>query len=240
MTVLTVLRVVVDKLGKTIIGFLFPRKCVGCGGAGFWLCPTCEKNLSYSSSQFCAVCGRPAIGGFTHPGCVTRYSLDRLLAPFEYYGPLRSAILRAKYWGEWALFSRLSDLVCLWLEYSSISFLPGSVLVPIPLHPLRFWERGFNQSEIFTNYIAESLGLEVFSSWLRRERYTKSQTKLDGRERTSNVRNAFSCGKNLSGKNIVLVDDVCATGATLSEAARALKRGGARSVWGLVIAHSSN
>ncbi|MEA2020656.1 MAG: ComF family protein [Patescibacteria group bacterium] len=236
----TATRAIVDKLGKVLVSFLFPRKCVGCRRFGSWLCPKCEDKLSYAPFQYCLVCGRPAIGGFTHPGCATRYSVDRLLVPFQYQGPLRLAICRAKYWGEWALFSRFADLVSLWLAYSSISFLPDTVLVPIPLHPLRLWERGFNQSEIFAKYLAQQLDLSVSFLGLKRAHYTQSQTKLNQQERKKNVRGAFSCSSALEGKNIVLVDDVCSTGATLSEASKMLKKKGARSVWVLVIAHGGN
>jgi len=226
----------IAKLGRVVVDFFFPKRCVGCGQPGTWLCQSCAAGLSYADHQRCPVCRRPAIGGFTHPHCETRYNPDRLLSPFDYGGLLRLAVHRAKYRGSWALFAELTTLLSLWLEYSSVHFLPGAILVPIPSHPLRLWERGYNQALILTRFIGGDLGLPVESSLLTRARYTRSQTALSAAERRKNVRGVFSCSSAVRGQNIVLVDDVSTTGATLLEAARALKRKGARTVWCLTLA----
>ncbi len=240
MTTITVIKIIVDKLWAVVVGFLFPKTCVGCGCAGTWFCPRCRQRLKYAAAQSCPVCGRAAIGGFTHPGCETRYTLDRLLTPFKYEEPLRSAIHRGKYRGEWDLFSSLADMVCLWFEYRGIDFLPGAILLPIPLHPIRSWERGFNQAEILASCLAENMGLEMNTSWLRRTRYTQSQTQLDKEERKDNVRGAFSASSAVAKNNLILVDDVCASGFTLGEAARELKKAGARTVWAVTVARGAN
>lgn len=234
--VVTALVGFVDKLGRTVTGFFFPERCVDCGQRGKWLCPRCAAGLSYADHQRCPVCRRPAIGGFTHPHCETRYNPDRFLSPFEYRDPLRTAVRRAKYWGSWALFAELASLLSSWLEYSDIRFLPGTALVPMPLHFLRLWGRGYNQSLFLAKFLGERLGLPVEESLLVRTRYTRSQTELSAEERRENVRGSFSCPRGARGENLVLVDDISTTGATLLEAARVLKRKGARTVWCLTLA----
>lgn len=232
----TIISDFVDNLGRRVIGFFFPKKCVSCGKLGTWLCKSCSFKLTYVSHQKCLVCGKPAIGGFTHPYCETRYNPDRFLSPLEYKDPLKKALHRAKYSGSFAIFSDLALLLSLWLEHSSISFLPGAILVPMPLHFIREWERGYNQSLILANFLGKNLGIPVDDTMLARIRYTRSQTKLPPEERKKNVKGAFRCLPEVKGKNLVLVDDVSTTGATLLEAARTLKHGKARTVWCLTLA----
>jgi len=234
--ILTTITDFVGKLGRAFTSFLFPERCVGCGQLGMWLCLRCAAGLSYVDHQRCPVCRRPAIGGFTHPHCETRYNPDRFLSPFEYRDPLRAAVRRAKYWGSWALFAEFASLLSSWLEYSDIRFLPGTALVPMPLHFLRLWGRGYNQSLFLSKFLGERLGLPVEGSLLVRTRYTPSQTELSAAERRKNVRGSFSCSRGVRGKNLVLVDDISTTGATLLAAARVLKRKGARTVWCLTLA----
>jgi len=236
--VITIFLDFVDNLWGKVVGLFFPKRCVSCGRSGAWLCHACFLELSYAPYQKCLVCGEPSIGGFTHPFCESRYNPDRFLSPFEYQGPLKEALRRAKYHGSFAFFSDLAVFLSQWIRGSGVCFLPGSVLVPVPLHLVRYWERGYNQSLILAKFLGENLDLPVSANLLRRIRYTRSQTRLSPKERKENVRGAFSCSPEVQGKNLVLVDDVSTSGATLLEAARTLKRGGARTVWCLALARA--
>lgn len=226
----------VDNLGRRVISFFFPKRCVGCGKSGTWLCQSCSFKLSYVSHQKCLVCGEPAIGGFTHPYCETRYNPDRFLAPFEYRDLLKAAVCKAKYCGSWALFSDLAPLSSRWLESLGIRFLPGAALIPMPLYFIREWERGYNQSLILAEFLSKDLDLPLETDLIYRNRYTPSQTKLSRKARRTNIKGAFTAFPKVRGKNLVLVDDICTSGATLLEAARTLKRQGARTVWCLALA----
>ena len=124
----------------------------------------------------------------------------------------------------------------MWLEHLGVNFLPGATLVPMPLHLVRLWERGYNQSLILAELLGKNLNLPVDDSLLLRVRYTRSQTKLPAEERKKNVKGAFRCSSGVKGENLVLVDDVSTTGATLLEAARTLKHGKARTVWCVTLA----
>ncbi|MBN1221024.1 MAG: ComF family protein [Anaerolineae bacterium] len=113
------------------------------------------------------------------------------------------------------------------------------VIVPVPLHPSRFRERGYNQSELLARQMAIILDLPVDTKTLQRVRKTKSQMELGVSERRRNVLNAFvGNSQQLAGQRVLLIDDVCTTGSTLDACAAALKDSGAISVWGLTLARA--
>ncbi|MHB0871310.1 MAG: ComF family protein, partial [Chloroflexota bacterium] len=111
------------------------------------------------------------------------------------------------------------------------------LLMPVPLHPRRLAERGYNQSALLAMQLGERLATPVVEL-LERRRETVAQAGLKATSRRANVRGAFRCvgGSDLSGKRIGIVDDVCTTGATLEECARALREAGCASAWGIVVA----
>lgn len=234
----TVLNIIVDKVRITLSNIIFPRRCVACGSVGAWFCTDCVRSLDYAPYQRCVVCGNPAIGGYTHPVCETRYTVERTLAPFEYKEPLRTAVHYAKYYGAWSIFEELAERAAGWLDLMGVGFLPNAELVPVPLHYIRKWERGYNQAFILARYLGERLDIPVTGSFLVRMRNTVSQTGLSGDERKKNMKGAFNCKEDLTGKNIVLVDDVFSSGATLRAASKALKKKHARTVWCLTLARS--
>lgn len=116
--------------------------------------------------------------------------------------------------------------------------LPGEVLVPVPLHQRRLRERGYNQSSLLARELSKQTGLPVNERCLVRIKYSQPQTKAANvEERRQNVADAFRCcDDSVNGKQVIIVDDVCTSGATLKACAVALKSGGATSVWGLTLA----
>jgi ComF family protein len=126
-----------------------------------------------------------------------------------------------------------------WLgDYLAANPLPGEVLVPVPLHHKRLRERGYNQSRLLALELSRLSGLPLVDDCLVRERYTTPQARTPNvDERRSNVADAFACrDRRLEAKQVLLIDDVATSGATLDACARALKGAGASSVWGLVLA----
>ena len=111
------------------------------------------------------------------------------------------------------------------------------LIIPVPLYSRRLRWRGFNQAEEMAKIVAKNSNYEIDNNSLVRTKNKKAQAKLDEKQRRKNIENCFSWnGENLKNKNIILLDDVVTTGATLDECAKVLKQNGAHRVWGLVIA----
>jgi competence protein ComFC len=148
---------------------------------------------------------------------------------------MRQAIHELKYRNLRAIASPLAELL---YEYLMSHPVPGGVLVPVPLHRKRWRERGYNQSSLLAQELGRLAGLPVVDDCLVRRRYAPPQARTGSvSERQSNVAAAFACGDGrLEGKQVLLIDDVFTSGATLNACAGALKSAGADSVWGLVMA----
>jgi len=148
---------------------------------------------------------------------------------------MRQAIHQLKYQSVRALVAPLAKLLN---DYLVTYPVPGEVLVPVPLHQKRLRERGYNQSGLLARELGKLINLAVVDNCLIRRRQASPQARTSTvDERRSNVADAFICrGNNLHDKQILLIDDVSTSGATLDACATALKAGGASSVWGLVLA----
>lgn len=195
-------------------------------------------------NQICPVCEYPAVDGYTHPKCLTRYTPDGLTSFFRYRGPVRNAIKSIKY----RLVSDIADDFINLIPTASYN--DGTmkqlnnkyVLIPIPLHPSRLCTRGFNQSEVLGKIMAKRLNIPVNTYLLKRVRKTVPQVEMtDRKKRLINMANVFSVNhlamKPFNHENVLLFDDVFTTGATLRSAANALKRTGVKRVWGITLAH---
>jgi len=160
----------------------------------------------------------------------------------KFEGPVREAIEGLKYGGV----RNLADfLVDFGLEYApEVAHLFGeqSLILPVPTHPLKKLERGFNQTELLSRALGKKLGLEVWLNFLVKRLDNSSQTKLDFEGRQANVSGAFGISGEdsrhqiLAGRDVIIVDDVFTSGATLRECAKVVKRNGARFVYLLSLA----
>lgn len=202
-----------------LVGLLFPPRCVSCTAPGSWWCVDCDRRVV-------------PIGARLVPGG----GLDALLAAAAHRDPVTHLVKALKYRHAKAVVpvmaARLRPLVS-GLEQRVPRGNP--LLVPVPLHPRRLRERGHNQSALIAEALSESTGLPL-STALIRTRHTRAQTGLGRAERRRNVEGAFEwTGGSLRGTTVVLVDDVCTTGATLAACASACRDAGAAAVWGLVV-----
>ena len=156
-------------------------------------------------------------------------------SPFQFDGAMRQAIYQLKYRNIRALAQPLAKLL---QDYLLAYPVPGEVLVPVPLHQKRLRERGYNQSRLLTRELGKLINLPVVDDCLTRLRHTPPQARTATvAERRSNVADAFTCRDDrLRDKQVLLIDDVSTSGATLDACAAALKVAGATSVWGLVLA----
>jgi ComF family protein len=228
---------------------VYPGVCAACGqsvpaeDAPF--CGTCRHALTTDPFPTCPRCAS-TIGPFSHlhkSRCSrcrdVAYQFEKAVRLGPYDGLLRDLILRMKHSSGESLAELLGRLWALELA-PRLRPAAADVIVPVPLHWRRRWVRGYNQSEILAHGLACQLGLPCRPGWLRRIRSTPQQTRQTPTGRLHNVRGAFRARPRqaLRGRTILLVDDVLTTGSTCSEAARALRGGGASRVIVAVLAHS--
>lgn len=221
-------------LKDALLDLLFPPRCIGCQRGGTWLCASCRAQIELVLPPLCAVCGQHLDPGSacrnTHPR-----SLDGIRSAAYSTGVLREGIHQFKYEGLRVLAVPFGELLCAcWQAHPW----PADGIVPVPLHPRRVRERGYNQSLLLAEQLARGTGLTLEAKLLQRTRYTRPQVGLNAPERAQNVADAFACVAPVTGRRLVLVDDVCTTGATLDACGAALKAQGAASVWALTLARA--
>jgi ComF family protein len=153
---------------------------------------------------------------------------------FLFQGTVRQAILQFKYRHLKSVAMPLSQLLA---EYLSSYPLRGEVLIPVPLYPKRLRQRGYNQAALLATELGKLIGLPVEEDALIRVKDALPQARTrSAAERRCNVQGAFACRQSLAGKQILLIDNVCTTGATLDACTTALKAADTGSVWGLTVA----
>jgi ComF family protein len=217
-----------------------PETCAGCGCIGFWICADCESQVQVLDSSGCSRCGRRGRRRRDCPHCSALFPtrLRRVRSGFRYAEPIRSAIQRFKYNGEYQrgydLGNRLSERLDRLVPLDQVD-----VIVPIPLHPRRYRSRGFNQSEIIARVLGEYAGIPVDSP-LVRIKNTSPQVRLTADERVENIRRAFAiddtCRDRVPQTRFLLVDDVMTTGATIAAAATTLQEAGSGDLFGITVA----
>jgi ComF family protein len=221
---------------RAALNLFFPQKCLGCGQEGNLLCHSCQNSLSRIMPPVCPKCGRPQPSGLLCPACIAWQSaIDGIRSPFKFDTLIREAVHQLKYKNMRSLAAPLAILI---EHYLSKNPLPGQVLVPVPLHPKRLRERGFNQSELLARELGKLSHLPVSTNFLVRTRYLRPQARTKSvDDRRQNVKNAFSCtALAFPFTEVLLVDDVSTSGSTLDACAAALKYSGVLSVWGIALA----
>jgi len=227
------------------ISLLFPEKCAFCrtllltrGEEIPVLCLACEKEIQWMVPPHCPRCGRPFPKGSTSHLCSDclkqKLFFDWGRAVVLYQGVLAEAIRRFKYHGDISLAGPLG----LFWNRMNLEDLSFEAILPVPLHPARLRERGFNQALLLGKILAKIHNKKVLPKALRRIRNTIPQVQLDHSERERNVRGAFAVREKqeILDKRLLLVDDVFTTGATVNECARVLKKSGAKEVFILTLA----
>jgi len=239
-----------QRAGDALAALFFPAPCRICEAtldtaSRIPICPECLDSLRPLEGPMCQLCGRPFVSPMmalvSQPLC---HACRRGLYDFDLarsYGAYEEAMVRAvtllKYYavtplGGWFA-ARLAELA----ERQPEGF-AADVVVPVPLHPTRLRERGYNQAELIARPLAERLGLPFRSYLLVRTRPRPDKLKLTRRERWESVRGAYAIreGNRVDNLRVLLVDDVFTSGATLDACARALRRAGAARVVGLTVA----
>ncbi len=225
-------------LAWKFIDLVYLPECVCCGKIGYRCCPDCwDKRVLYSN-DICQKCGKPSPQKTICIECTSTSSpLSKIRSLGEYDGILHDFIIALKYYRNIGLAEMLLPDLRQVIENAQFNF---DMIVPVPLNKIRQRQRGYNQVAVWGKLLSESLKIPLSMHVLKRERNTASQVNLSAEKRMKNVLGAFSANPDrINGKNILLLDDVITTGATLNECAAMLKEGGAEQIFALTIARSS-
>jgi ComF family protein len=233
------------QIGRGLVDVALPPRCLACGEIveeTDALCGRCWGGMTFFAPPWCAGCGLP----FAHPmeeGAVCadcareKRAWDRARAVLRYDKNSRQLVLGLKH----ADHTHVANAFGRWMRRAGGEVLPGAeLLVPVPLHWTRLFQRRYNQAALLANAISAAGGPPVAADCLVRRRRTPSQGHLGPLARERNVRSAFmiSRSSDVVGRRLVVIDDVMTTGATVNECARVLKRAGAVSVGVLTLARA--
>ena len=244
-----------ESFWRGVADVVFPPSCVHCRelvaapaeppGEGFrHLCARCVGQVEWVRDPACTTCGHPFYGqveGERHcPHCIglePAFVEGRTAVLFK--GPARSLVLELKY--HRGLFV-LSDVAEVFRRSPRVlEWIQGGVLVPVPMHPRKRRERGYNQAELLAEELARAAGGSTrVQTLLLREEDTPSQTSFDRQSRLANLKNAFALAPGVrldAGFQYFLVDDVFTTGSTLNRCARVLRAAGALNLGVVTFAH---
>jgi ComF family protein len=237
------------KLKKLILDSVFPISCLNCGREGEWLCYECLNAIPANKNLKCPLCQKNTQGAICQ-NCSQDSYLDGLLVATSYNQKvIQTAIQTLKY----SFVQDLADclggfvnkFVILFDRRFQLDILnvhnSETLLTAVPLHKKRLLERGFNQAELLGLNISRQFEIPYQVGLISRKRYTAPQAQLTKTERSANISGAFVFNKTfkVSGKNVIIIDDVATTLSTLNECAMVLKQAGCKEVWGLVIARGS-
>jgi len=236
---------IVEEIWNGLLDVVYPPHCLVCGA---WqeepLCLACRNEIKPPEPPFCDRCGALIPAERTlclacEKGPAPPFAWCQAMGRYE--GALRLAIHRLKYDGKTALAKPLGKLLAESLDRPGSRLLPlpassdrpaFDAVVPVPLHPSKLRERGFNQSERLARIVAQEYGWRLDTRGLRRIRRTKTQTRLGHQERAQNVQGAFAARAPdyFAGQSVLILDDVLTTTSTCSECARVVKEAGAVNV----------
>lgn len=232
---------------KRRLGFLlqliFPRRCPFCDEIltkqGTFCCKHCETLVQFVGNARCMKCGK-AIRDTKAEYCIDceerdhAFTQGRILLVYD--GLVKKSVYRFKYAGKKAYAKSYVQLMTdsFGAFFNQIS---PDALVPVPLHPLRFQKRGYNQAELLANEMGKRYHLPVDAKLVKRVKNTRPQKRLDLPGRQNNLKKAFKIRKNdVKLDTIVLIDDIYTTGSTLDALARELKKAGAKQIYFVALA----
>lgn len=243
------------RLGEAVLDLVYPPHCTFCHAATRSarevICGECLKSAVPIKAPACKLCCVPFFGNVelpTKPGAAPAGTLkipfmtcpacldkpphySGAFVPFLSRGIVRETIHRFKYQQQLHFQQTLGDWLARVLDDPRLVMTPPHAIVPVPLHPTRQRERGFNQAALLAGHLSRKSGVRTLNA-LKRSRYTPSQTQFTREKRMENLRNAFELRQSVDVRNLhlLLVDDVLTTGSTVNACAHALRKAGAASV----------
>lgn len=231
-------------MADSLFSILAAPRCRLCraplfGHVNPFFCPACASRVEWIGKGACRGCGYPSGPHASHDGECQRCRGRRLrltaaAAVARYRSGARELVLGLKFRRETELARPIAGLMA--ERMRGAAFPPIDLVLPVSLHPERRRTRGFDQAQLLARHIAGATGLKTASGLVERTRHTTPQAALRREARLLNMEGAFRASPELSGKSVLLVDDVMTTGATMAECAKACREAGARRVSALVFA----
>ena len=221
---------------------LFPRRCPVCGRIvlpkGALICPGCMEKLSWVRRPTCKKCGKEVADStieYCYDCTKHRRSFDYGLSLINYDSTASRSMSQIKYNTKREYLDFYSEAICRKLG-KRIKAMDADVLVPVPVHPSRLRQRGFNQAEELARRLSAHLGIPVDTSILKRKRRTAPQKSLDSGQRLKNLEQAFLASQISRGiRSVILIDDIYTTGSTIEACTRVLKKAGVEHVYFVTI-----
>lgn len=214
-----------------IINFIYPPKCIFCQkllshDAVLHICNECYVKLKFSKNTIIRAWQEGDIS-----------YCDGAISVFEYTGIVKESLIRFKFYDKPSYYRTYARLIADKLDKVT-NVRNYDMVMSVPLHRHREFSRGYNQAYLISKALSRIIKLPECSYVLKREKYTEAQSLLDRQRRNQNVRGAFTVvyPKKVSGKSVLLVDDILTTGSTLEECSRVLKLAGAVKVLAVVVA----
>ncbi|TAK75367.1 MAG: ComF family protein [Gammaproteobacteria bacterium] len=216
---------------------LLPPVCILCShptARSTNICFTCQQSLPILPDH-CLQCAQFFSGMEKTPLCHTCHHqpppFDRTFALFPYQSPITQLIIQLKFQHRLPIAKSFADLLIQRLQttWYRRQKLPD-LIIPMPLHPHRLRERGFNQAVEIAKPVAKKLGIPLDLHGIKRTKHTQAQSALPALERKRNITNAFTAYRDYSGLTLAVVDDVVTTGQTMAECCHVLKQHGARQI----------
>mgnify|MGYP003810828309 CR=1 FL=1 len=219
-----------QKIKKLFLEVIYPINCLGCGHEGTWLCKDCEKKLPRDSGYMSLIDFSPSyLEAIIMASDWQNVVLQKTIHAYKYNFAQELSLVLAK-----LLIIKINLLAEV---YPAIK---DFILVGVPLHRKRRAWRGFNQAELLAELVGQELKMTASSNLIKRIKNTKPQVKLNSWGREKNIKGAFKVNlkdlEMIKDRNIILIDDVMTTGATMNECARVLKEAGVKIIWGLAVA----
>jgi ComF family protein len=228
---------------KNLLDIIFPCFCLNCQKEGTYLCRRCFQKIQINNQSNCYVCGKLTKESQTCSACLSKTHINRMFIAGKWEDQLlRQIIYEYKYRFIKEIHKELAETLINYINIYNKTLINNNIVLSfVPLHKRKLYWRGFNQSELLAKELSDKLKIPLLNL-IARSRPTPPQVKItDAKKRHKNVSGAFSLlnpkiTKTLSpGKIIILVDDICTTGATLEECAKALKILKPKEIWGLVL-----
>lgn len=242
----------IKEAARKCLETVFPMEiyCMCCGSIidasrEYALCDNCIDKLHWAGGKTCAKCGKILEENYRHDMCADcrerEHYFDRGFTCAQYGLYERALVMDLKYRDKSWIGRKLGMIMA---ERISLEDVCVDMAVPVPVHPQRMYERGYNQAEIMARPVAERLGVRLDTCILKRKRETAAMKDLGVWERIENTRDAFEVvpGRqdDLQGKKIILIDDIYTTGATMDGCSRVLKEAGAAAVYAFTFAAGGN